>query len=570
MSQLSKSRGSVLMVCAAVVLVLILAGCGGEEAVEAPEPGEPGTQEVSRGGTVTVAMSSDPENLNPLILPTAVARVLFDVVFNGLVRSNAQLELEADLAESWTVSEDDRTVTFRLREGVTFHDGEPLTAEDVAFTLRSMAHPDYMGGQFGHVQTILGASEYRAGEADDVEGIEVLDDHTIAITTVEPDASVLVSVSLGAIGVLPKHILGDVPPGEWQTHEFNRAPIGSGPFRFVEREADSHIVLEAFDDYYAGRPNIDRLVFRIGDTRAMMAAFMNQEVDVIQVPMDELDLIKGQPFAQVVVHDQMRFNYIGMNNLHPVFSDVRVRQAVALAVNTEAVTAAVTHGHGVPITVPYYHGSWAYPQDFEGWGYDPDRAREKLDEAGWVLDGDVRVKDGVTTEVRWNHASGDEANRIAAMVQQDVEDVGFALDVQAVDFATMTHLLMPRDSQGVGRAHTPDDYHIYTLGLSVRVDPQPIERQFHSANLSPQGHNYVSYQNARVDDLFAQARAAMDFDERQMIFHELFEILGTEVAWLPLYSGLQASAAHTKIQNFEPNALGQLHNITEWSVKDGE
>ncbi len=567
------SRGQRLRIVVAVCLfVLSVAGCragelpGPEVAPPADEPDDGPRQ----GGTVSIAIASDPENMNPLILPTGVVRPVFETTFNALVRSNASMEWEPDLATSWTVSDDNRTVTFNLRDDVKFHDGQPFTARDVAFTLSSMAHPAYIGGQFGHVQNILGAQQYRDGGADGVEGIEVIDDHTIAITTVEPDASIFVTVSLGAIGVIPEHILGDVPHDQWQVHEYNRQPVGTGPFRFVRRETDSYIMLEAFEDHFGGRPLIDRLVWRIGDGRAQMAAFMNQEVDVIGVPTDEVDMVENRPFANVVVHDRLSFTYIGMNNLHPVFAETRVRQAVATALNAEEITRAVTHGYGVPITVPTYHGSWAYPTDFEGWPYDPQRAAEMLDEAGWVLNSQtgVREKDGVATEVRWNHAAGDVADRTAAMVQQDLEAVGFKLDIQAVDFATMTHFLMPRDSQGVGRAHTVDDFHIYTLGLSVRADPQPIERQFHSANLSPQGHNYVSYSNPHVDELFAEARRSLDFEERQAVFQELFTILGTEVPWVPLYSTVQASAAHQRVQGFDPNALGQVHNITEWWLKD--
>lgn len=571
-------RKQLLIVIAVCALLVASYGCGSGEVVDPEDPGQPEDPTPAenqdggprQGGTVSIAIDSDPENMNPLILPTGVVRPIFETMFNALVRSDANMEWEPDLATSWTVSGDTRTVTFNLRDDVKWHDGEPLTARDVAFTLSSMAHPAYIGGQFGHVQNILGAQQYRDGEADDVEGIEVIDDHTIAITTVEPDASIFVSVSLGAIGVIPEHILGDVPHDEWQVHPYNREPVGTGPFKFARREADSHITLEAFDDYFAGRPHVDRVVWRIGDSRAQMAAFMNEEVDVISVPTDEVDMVQARPFANVIVHDRLSFSYIGMNNLHPVFAETAVRQAVATALNVQEITRAVTHGYGVPITVPTYHGSWAYPADFEGWPHDPELAAQMLDEAGWVLNSEtgVREKDGVTTEVRWNHASGDVADRTAAMVQQDLEAVGFRLDIQAVDFATMTHLLMPRDSKGVGRAHTPDDFHIYTLGLTVRADPQPIERQFHSANVSPQGHNYVSYSNPRVDELFAEARRSLDFETRRAVFQDLFTILGTDVPWIPLYSAVQASGAHQRVQNFDPNALGQVHNITEWWLKD--
>lgn len=216
MDRFSGSKFWTLIIAAVVIMVALSAvGCQPpEEEVEPPE--EDPDEEVgpTEGGTVRIAISSDPENLNPLILPTGVVAPVFQSMFNGLVRANPEWEWAPDAAEDWEVSEDGRTVTFFLHDNITFHDGEPMTAHDVKFTLQSMAHPNYTGGQFGYVSTVLGAEEYRAGEADDVEGLEVIDDHTIAITTVEPDASIFNTVSQGIAAILPEHILGDVPHEE--------------------------------------------------------------------------------------------------------------------------------------------------------------------------------------------------------------------------------------------------------------------------------------------------------------------------------------------------------------------
>ncbi len=554
-----------------LVLAIPMAGCG-EAADPDPDP-EPDPDPVEdpvdegpkQGGTIRIAVNPDPENLNPLILPTGNVAPIFETVFNGLVRANPDWEWEPDIARDWEVSSDGRTVTFYLRDDVVFHDGVPMTAYDYEFTLVSAAHPDYTGGQFGYVSSILGAAEYRDGEVDGVEGIEVLDDYTIVITTVEPDASIFNTVSR-TIPVLPKHILGDVPPGQWQQHEFNRMPIGTGPFKIVSRETDTHITVEAFDDHHHGRPYVDRLIWRVGDDQAMLGAFMNQEVDIIRTPEDEVSTVEGLPFADVHVHERGSFQYIGLNNLQPALGEVTVRQAIATALNIPEITAVASAGFGTPIVVPHVPSSWVYPEDFAGWPYDPDRAAEMLDEAGWTVnpDTDIREKDGIEMSFMWHNADGSAANRTAALVQQQLEDINIEIEIQVVDFVTMTHLLMPRDADGTGRPHDPDDYHIYALGLTVGPDPQGMQRQFHSSMVSPFGHNYVGYKNDRVDELWDRVRSTLDLDQRRTYAQELYTILGEEVPWIPLYAVTNISVAHDKVQNFEPNILGQVWNVTEW------
>ncbi len=573
MRRLSGSKFWTLFIAAVVIMVsLSVVGCQPpEEEVEPPE--EDPDEEVgpTEGGTVRIAISSDPENLNPLILPTGVVAPVFECLFNGLVRDNPDWEWVPDAAEDWEVSDDGRTVTFFLHDDITFHDGEPMTAHDVKFTLQSMAHPDYIGGQFGYVSTILGAEEYREGEADDVEGLEVIDDHTIAITTVEPDASIFNTVSRGIAAILPEHILGDVPHEEWQRHEFNQKPIGTGPFKIVEREADSHLTLEAHDDYFKGRPYIDRLIFRIGDDQAMLGAFMNEEVDIIEAPAEEVETVEDLPFANVHVHEGGSFNYLGLNNLHPCLGQPEVRQAIATALNIKEITATATQGYGEPIIAPHTPSSWAYPADCEGWPYDPDKAAEMLDDLGWEVNPDtgIREKDGVKMSYDWYNVDRDEHRRIASLVQQNLEDVNIELDIQVIDFATMTHVLLPRDADGAGVERSKDDFGIYTLGLTVGPDPQGMERQFHSRHSEPGGHNYVSYSNERVDELWGEVRTALDLDQRRELAQELYSILCREVPWIPLYATTDISVAHDRVQGFEPNVLGQVWNVTEWWVDDG-
>lgn len=526
--------------------------------------------EPTQGGNLIKGVWTEPENMNPVIYPTGDNRPILGVVFSGLVKPNTQLEWEPDLAENWEISEDGKTVTFFLREDAKWHDGVSVTAHDVYFTLKSMAHPNYGGGIYTYVDPILGAAEYRKGEAEDVKGLRVIDDYTLSITTPTPNPSIFMSVAIGSIGIIPEHILGDVPVDQWHRHDFNYTPVGSGPFQITEREDGHYIRLEAFDDYFLGRPYLDNLILRFGDERSLVAAFMNQEIDIFRVPLDEASTIERLPFANLQAHDVLSFDYIGMNTLHPVFKEVEVRQAIAHALNRKEIVDSVTRGYAEVVDVPYSLRSWAYNHEVEGFAYDPDRANQMLDEAGWKMNPEtgIREKDGVKMSVVFNHTGQTERRRIAAYVQENLREVGVEIEIEELDFATMVSIVLPSDEYGNPRAVTEDDFHIYTWGLSLRADPQHMEIQFHSSHKPPQGQNFVSYSNEQVDELFALARKEMDVEKRQGYFRELLGILGEEVPWIPLFSRVETSVAHEKVQNFNPSILGRLWNAHEWWIKN--
>ncbi len=572
---------SLLAVLLLVIFSVIAVGCGPGEEAEPPEdpvdpdptddPDEPDEDEGPRqGGTVQISIHLDPENLCPLVIPDGTVARVYDVLFNGLVKANPEWEWEPDAAEEWEVSEDARTVTFYMRDDLTFHDGQPLTAHDVKFTLKHMAHPD-LGEQLVRVDSIVGAREFHEGEADGVEGLEVIDDYTISITTNEPDASIFSTVSRDIGRIIPKHIWEDVPPAEWSRHDANREPIGSGPFKFVERESDDYIMLEAFEDYHEGRPNIDRLIWRIGDDEAMLGALMNEEIDIhVRVPFDDVDMVENLSFANLYDHDASQTQYIGLNTLHPALGEVKVRQAMATAINIEEITRACTGGYGEPIVAPRLPSCWSYPTECEGWPYDPDRAREMLDEAGWTVNSDtgVREKGDDDMVLDWYHIDRTMEGRLAALVQQNLEDVGIKMDMQSMDFATFAdqHLL-PQDDDGNPRSLTKDDFHIYLMAIGQGADPQPFERQFHSDYSPPRGHNFPSYSNARVDELFLEMRRTLDLDDRAEVAHELFGILCEEVPWISVFSTPAFTAAHERVQGLDPNVLQVTWNVLDWWVE---
>ncbi|MDI6823517.1 MAG: peptide-binding protein [Bacillota bacterium] len=551
-----------------LVFLATVVGCS----QPAPKGEQPPAQagEPRQGGTVTVAMWSEPANFNPHIWPTQYDVYITSLVFDSLVEADTSLKWQPELAEKWDVSPDGRTITFTLREGIKWHDGQPLTAEDVKFTYMSLAHPEYDGGSYYLAEPFVGVKEYHEGKAQDIEGIKVIDERHISFTTPEPMASVWASFEAE---IVPKHILKDVSPGQWKQHAFNANPVGTGPFKFVKYVTGQYVELAANPDYFLGRPRLDKIVYRIGDQNTMLAAFLNKEVDIIQVPLGEIESVKLADFAEIHAYDSAGIQYIGFNLLDDRLADLRVRQAIAHAIDRGSIVKSLLRGYGKVINCPMPAPYWAYNDKAPGYAFDRAKAVQLLEEAGWKLNPQtkIREKDGKKLEFELIYPTGNLVRMQAApVVQQGLAAVGIKVNLQALDFPTLVSRLLPRDKSGKIRPLKPDDFQIYLLGLSFDPDPDGLRTYFHSATRPPKGYNFISYQNERADRLWEESTRAMDFGERQRIYHELMSLLAEEIPWLPLYSEQEIWACNKRVKDFVPAINGFNQNARQWWVEDGK
>src|SRR5690606_8217017 len=238
--------------------------------------------------------------------------------------------------------------------------------------------------RFAEVSILEGAEAYNAGEADSVSGIRVIDDRTVSFTTVEPYAPFLPVI--GGVFILPEHVYGAVDIASWQQDATNREPVGSGPFVFQQWRPGEFIELTAFDGYWEGRPCLDRLIVRFGDQNTMLAALLSGEVDAAPVPVDGASSVASHPDLELHVVDALSFQYIGTNLRNPLLADPAVRQAIALAVNRDAMVTGLLQGYGSKLDTIFPTNHWSYPQDVEPIPYDPEAARTLLDDAGWLQD----------------------------------------------------------------------------------------------------------------------------------------------------------------------------------------
>lgn len=521
---------------------------------------------ASVGGTATIAQWSEPGNLNPLIFPTTYDTNIQELVFARLIRPTADLSFEADMAESWTVSDDARTLTFTLREGLSFHDGEPVTAADVAFTFTSMADPAYDGGRFAEISILEGAEAYRAGEADGVAGIQVIDDRTVAFTTSEPFAPFLPVV--GGIFIMPEHVYGAVPIANWQEDASNRNPVGSGAFVFDEYRPGEFVSVSAFEGYWEGRPCLDRLIVRFGDQNTLLAALLAGEIDAAQVPIDGTASVANAADLDLLIVDTLSFQYIGTNLRGPLLGDLAVRQAIAHAVNRQAIVNGLLQGYGGLIDSIFPTNHWSYPPDVAPIAHDPAEAGRILDAAGWTLQNGVRAKDGQNLSLRLFVPTGNLVReRTAPLIQANLRQIGIEVEIRTMDFPTLVTFLLPRDAAGTPRSVTADDFDMFLLGFGIDRDPNEYLSYLLASDMPPNGYNFIGVDDDAVAALMLEGRVTLDQDARTEIYREVGRQMRDMLAWVPLYQAQELYGVNQRLVGFGPDVRGVNVNVARWSLR---
>ncbi|WOV88071.1 peptide-binding protein [Sporosarcina oncorhynchi] len=560
---MKKMRSAVLLF---FVLMLIAACSTPEDKTSTADGGNGDKETVKEGGSLTIAFNSEPGNLNPMIYATSSDTNVTHMIFDSLVIPDEELKMIGSLAESWIVSDDNKEYTFKLKEGVKWHDGEPFTAEDVAFTFTALAHPDYDGGAYWRVDPLVGAEAYKNGEADSIDGIEVVDETTIKFTTNDPFAPFLSGLF---IGLLPKHILEDVSPGEWAKHESNRAPIGTGPFKFKKWETGQYIELEKNEEYFQGAPKLDKVFARFGDANTMLASFISKDVDITSVPVAETPSVSSLDYGELVTQNQLSVYYVGFNSKADHFGDKRVRQALAHAVDKQNIVTSILGEYGEVSEDVFPSSHWSHNPDVPVYGYDKAKAESLLEEAGYEKNSKgIFEKDGKPLTFTFEVPTGTkEREQSAVLLKQMWEQVGVIAEIRSLDFPTLVTKLLPKNEDGGQREVKSDDYSAYILGFGIEADPDEYRSYFGSAYQPPNGYNFVGYSDANVDELLEKQAREIDFEQRKQYIWEVGHKLAEDEIWIPLYEQNAPFVTNTRVQGFEPDFRGVTFNAKNWSVQ---
>lgn len=549
------------------LIFTLLVGCSSKESSKPEDNGvDNGNETVKDGGSLTIASTSEPGNLNPVIWATTSDTNVTHMIFDSLVIPDEELKMIGSLADDWEISEDGKSYTFKLKEGVKWHDGKPFTAEDVKFTFTALAHPNYDAGAYWRVEPVVGAEEYKSGKAEEVSGIEVVDETTIKFTTKEPFAPFLSGLF---IGVLPKHVLGDVDPGEWEKHESNRAPIGTGPFKFVKWETGQYIEVKRNDEYFGGKPNLDKIIVRFGDANSMIASVLSKDVDISSVPVAEVPSVKTLDFASLVTQNQLSVYYVGFNARNDHFKDTKVRQALAHAIDKESIVKSILGEYGQIADDIFPSSHWSHNPNLPIYDYDTSKTEKLLEEEGYSKNKNgIYEKNGKELSFMLEVPTGTkEREKSAVLLKQMWEKVGVKVELRSLDFPTLVTKLLPKTDDGKQREVTKEDYDAYILGFGIEADPDEYRSYFGSSYMPPNGYNFVGYSDPKVDKLLEDQAREIDLQKRQNLIWEVGNKLAEDEIWIPLYEQNTPYVVNNRVSGFKPDFRGVTFKAKDWSVK---
>jgi peptide/nickel transport system substrate-binding protein len=488
-------------VLATLVLALSLLSCSGKA-----DP-----------NTLVMLIESSPTNLDPRIGVDAQSERIDNLIFDDLLSRGDNLDVAPGLAERWDIP-DPLTYVFHLHHGVMFHDGSPLTSRDVKWTFDSLLQ--------GKVRSTK-AAVYRF-----VDHIDAPDDYTVVFHMKEPSATLLWNVSDGAVGVVPYG----------SGNELTAHPIGSGPFKFVAAETDKEVILERNDNYWGEPAKLPRLRFAVvpdATTRALELRKGSADATINALTPDTVLTLERDPSLAVERAPGTVLAYMGFNLRDPILQDVRVRQAVAYALDRRPMIEYLWRGEAQPARSVLPPQSWAYNGDVPLYNHDPDAARKLLDAAGYP------AVNGVRFHVTMKTSTDENTRLMVAVMQQQLREVGIALDIRSFEFATFFADV------------THGAFQLYGLRwIGGNEDPDIFEYAFHSAKFPPNGANRGYYSNPRVNALIDQARREVDPKVRKPLYAELQRILAEELPYIDLWYLDNVLVHNKRVVNLKLNPAG--------------
>lgn len=527
-------------------LMVLIVSCSGPDRDEGAVAVR-GGQDVPATGDILVEGSiGDASNLIPLLATDSASHSISGLIFNGLVKYDRDLNIVGDLAESWDISKDGLVITFRLRKGVRWHDGQPFTAEDVLFTYRLTIDPK--------------TPTAYAGDFLKVKKAEVLDPHTFRVTYAKPFAPALMS---WGSSVMPKHLMEDK---DVTRSPLARHPVGTGPYRFQEWKTGQKIVLVYNPDYFEGRPFIDGRVMRIiPDMATMFLELRARGIDQMGLtPLQYTRQTENQYFRthfRKYRYLSFSYTYLGFNLQNPMFADRKVRQALAFSVNKEELIDGVLLGLGKEASGPFKPGTWQFNADVKRYPFDPKKALELLAEAGWRdTDGDgILDRRGQRFEFELLVNQGNEVRaKTAEIVQRRLAEVGISVKIRVIEWAAFIKEFINKRR-----------FDAVILGWTIPMDPDLYD-VWHSSKTGPSELNFISYKNEEVDALLERGRSTFDRAERKRCYDRIQEILAEDQPYIFLYVPDALPIFNARVRGIDPAPIGIGHNVIKWYVPKEE
>lgn len=531
--------------CMIVVMVLLVSGCSSKSITNITQT----KSEVKQGGQLIYGSLQEPDTLNPLLSDFQATAEVSSLIFSGLVETNDKGQWIGDLAaevptlQNGGVSRDGLTITYKLRSGVTWHDGTPFTSGDVKFTWQSIMN---------YKVNIASRDGY-----DKIKSVDTPDPYTVVIKFKEYYTNYLALFHT----ILPRHILETA--GDMNKASFNRSPIGTGPFKFKEWRLAEAIVVEANSAYFRGKPKLDSIVYKvIPDNNIMLVQLKNGEIDIVSnVAFSQLDQVKGLDGMQTVIKPNMIWEHLDFNFDNALFQDVRVRQAIALGIDKQAIVTNVLKNVAVPAVGDQSPLSWGHNPALQLDARDVNAARALLVQAGWVQGTDgIFAKDRTKLAFLISFPGGNKQREtVARVISQQLKEIGVAVDIKAIDPKVFFETVLKKR-----------DFETAMYAWVAGVDPDNSSlwhsKKIPGPNNAYEGKNYLGWRNAEVDALTEQGAWTIDVESRKQKYFRIEDIIVQECPIIPLYYRSNIDVIKNNVANYQPNptSSGNLWNAWQW------
>jgi peptide/nickel transport system substrate-binding protein len=491
---------------ASLVAALLVAGCSG---APRPDPGD-----------VTFAIESMPANLDPRIGTDFASERMDGLLFDSLVQSDTQMNIQPDLASTWE-QPDPATYVFHLRHDVHFHDGRPLTSADVKFTFDSITS--------GAIQTP------KRGAFSSIRVIETPDPYTVVFRLKSISTSFLWDISRPAIGIVPQGAGAD----------FAQHPIGTGPFRFESAVQDDNVLFARNPDYFGGAPQINEVRFRIvpeAIVRALELRKGTADIEMSSLSPDMVPVLARQPGIAVTEEPGTNYSYVAFNFDSPALAQRDVRQALAYATDRASIVQYLLRGQARFADGLLPPGNWAAAPNLESYAYDPARAEQLLDAAGFPRRADMG---GMRLHLTLKTSTEEYSRLLGAVLREQWSKVGVDLELRALEFGTLYADI------------THGNFELYTLRwIGVNNDPSVFQYAFESDHMPPAGFNRGHYRNPQLDALMAQASIEPDIVKRKALFLQVQQIVAEDVPYISLWFNDNICVHRTRITGIELSPAG--------------
>lgn len=483
--------------------------------------------------TLNLSMSSSPSRLNPILANDTASTEISDWLFNGLFKYDKNGNITFDLASSYKF-ETPAKLIIKLKDNILWHDNTKVTSKDVVFTYEQIISPKVFNSIKSNFQ--------------EVQSVKALDDLTVEIVYKKPYFKAL---EIWMVGLLPEHILKNEE--NLMTSSFNKNPIGTGSYKLKEFKVGQDIELIANDDYYDGRPKIDKILYKfLPDPNTSFLYLKQKKIDIGGLTPMQMNRQISTDFKDdftTIIQPTFSFSYLGFNLNAEKFKDKKIRQALSLAINRQELVDILFFGYGKVCNGPFMPSTFAYNEDIKPITQDIQKAKELLKEAGYD------EKNPFTFEVVTNTGNDIRVNA-AQILQYQLQKVGVNMKIRVMEWQAF-----------LNTAVNPRKFEAVLLGWSMALMPDAYPL-WHSTSSKLGGFNLVSYKNEKVDSLIEKGISTVNKDELSKIYKEIFKIISDDLPYLFLYIPDGITAVNKKIKNIEPTFMGIMHNQKEWQIEE--